>query len=247
MSEKLETGSHFRATCSRPPPAGSTTRGAFWPSVRCFRCRRRGSSPGDATTPRPVPATSSPGRATGAAMASAGSTRFRARFSPKADLRILERDGHRPSAVHLRFLPTDRGGAGGGAASDVLYAKRDGGGEHDAGRGQGGDGLVHRVPPGLVGDDENRGGGVLVAVLAHPVDGDARLAEHSRDPGERPGPVLEFEPEVIGGGRGGLRRSGCGEARGGAAEGRDAGSARDVDDIGHDRAGGRVLARARAS
>src|SRR6056297_169208 len=81
-----------RATCSRPPPAGSTTPGAYWPSVRCFRCRRRGSSPGDATTPRPVSATSSPGQATGAAMVSAGSTRFRARFSLKVDLRIAERE-----------------------------------------------------------------------------------------------------------------------------------------------------------
>ena len=64
---------------------------------------------------------------------------------------------------------------------------------------------------GAVGDDQHRRGGLGMAVLAHPVDRDARLAQHRRHLGQRARacPAARM-PQVVGRRRRGGRAAGAG-------------------------------------
>ena len=103
--------------------------------------------------------------------------------------------------------------------------------DQDAGGGEAHEGVGDGVAGGFVGDDQHRGAGVGVAVLAHAVDGDALVAKDGGDLGERAGFVHQGHAHVEWRGGSGSGGGGGGESAGRLAEGGQAGAAGDLDHV----------------
>jgi hypothetical protein len=78
------------------------------------------------------------------------------------------------------------------------------GARDDTGGGEARDCGVERIAGGFMGDDQHRGFGAVVIVLAHPVDRHASLAHGGGDFGQGAGFVGQRHPQVLGRGGGGF-------------------------------------------
>mmetsp|Transcript_7558 Transcript_7558/g.12975 ORF Transcript_7558/g.12975 Transcript_7558/m.12975 type:complete len:458 (+) Transcript_7558:1374-2747(+) len=117
--------------------------------------------------------------------------------------------------------------------SDGFDAQNDGVRSQHAGVLHRGQCEVHGGPGAAMGDDKNGGSPVSVAILAHPVDADARIAQDGCDLGQRAGFVVQRHAQIVGGGQNGGRRLALGQGGGRLAKDRQAQAPRDIADVAH--------------
>ncbi len=132
-------------------------------------------------------------------------------------------------------------------SSDALNPDRDRLAQNHPGGGQARERVVDRVARRLVGDDQHRRVAVGMAILAHPVDRDAFIAQHGCNLGQRAGLVGQRHAQVVGRRCRRLGGDRFGEGRSGLAKGRQPGATGNVDHVRQNRRGGRAFARARTT